>query len=471
MLNEDKRKQLDTIVQEMTINKESDSNIQFVVDDFKAKYDQPELEEQPELMREAPFGKALGTGFDLLKGAAKGVGSTIVGTGQLGARTLGRLTGSKERAESTVGFGEELKEGVLKPEGTAEQIGFTGEQIGEFFIPGAVGLKAPKTLGILGRAGLAGLEAGGITALQTGKVGKEAATTAALGGVLSGAGGALAKSLEKLPNRLVQSAIKQSPKELAKGQDLTEFVLKTKLPKTSSALLDDSAKIIEDLNTKITGNLKSVKPVKGGSVSPKKIIKEVAEEINKAGGDITEKEARGIIEGLAPQVKGTLKKSALSLEDANKLRQKIDRTLGDRAFFSQQNTFNKSTLMDFANTLRETVKKKAPEGTRGLYDDIAKEIRFSNALGDKVVKGQRNQIISFGDLIGGGIGAGVGGPAGAIAGAGLRRGIQSTPGLLTGAKVVDAINKAEPVLEKLSTAEQGLLSQLIQAIFSEDQNR
>jgi hypothetical protein len=38
MLPEDRRKQLDDIVQKMTVNKESDSNIRFVVDDFKKKY-------------------------------------------------------------------------------------------------------------------------------------------------------------------------------------------------------------------------------------------------------------------------------------------------------------------------------------------------------------------------------------------------------------------------------------------------
>lgn len=42
MLSEDRRKELDAIVQDMADNKESDFNIRFVVDDFKAKYDTPE---------------------------------------------------------------------------------------------------------------------------------------------------------------------------------------------------------------------------------------------------------------------------------------------------------------------------------------------------------------------------------------------------------------------------------------------
>jgi len=45
MLPEEKRSQLDGIVQDMLRNKESDSNIKFVVEDFKKKYEQPEIDQ------------------------------------------------------------------------------------------------------------------------------------------------------------------------------------------------------------------------------------------------------------------------------------------------------------------------------------------------------------------------------------------------------------------------------------------
>jgi hypothetical protein len=45
MINEQRRGQLDTIVQEMTINREKPETIQFVVDDFKNKYDEPAVEQ------------------------------------------------------------------------------------------------------------------------------------------------------------------------------------------------------------------------------------------------------------------------------------------------------------------------------------------------------------------------------------------------------------------------------------------
>jgi len=412
-------------------------------------------------------------------GAGKGIVSTLTGASSLGEKMikgLGRLITPKSM-EKSLGFektektsAEELvPENIRTAKGGAEKLGFGAEQIGEFFIPGAVGLKAPKTLSLLSRAGIAGIESGAITAAQTGEVGKEAGIATIGGSLLSGAGSLVGKGLESLPNRLVQSAIKQAPKELKSGKDITEYVLKTKSAKTANSLLDESQTIMSDLNTKISNNLKSVKITEqGGKISPSNILKEVTDKINSEGGSITTKEVKSIIDGLAPQVKGTLNKPTLNLLNANSLRSNIDKTLGDRAFFSQQNTFNKNVLMDFANTLRETVKSKAPEGTRKLFEDLSSEIRFSKALGDKVFKQQGNQIFSFGDIIGGGAGAAVGGPVGAIVGAAARRGLQSTPALIGGAKVIDAITKAEPIISKLSSAEQGILSQLIQSIIGQE---
>lgn len=47
MLSEDKRTQLDGIIQQMTDNNEADSDIQFVVSDFKGKYDTPDKPSLP----------------------------------------------------------------------------------------------------------------------------------------------------------------------------------------------------------------------------------------------------------------------------------------------------------------------------------------------------------------------------------------------------------------------------------------
>ena len=68
---------------------------------------------------------------NIFKGSVKGVGSTAVGLGQLTLKGAKLLTPKQYEAplERGIQYGEELKKGLLKPEGTAQQIGFTGEQI------------------------------------------------------------------------------------------------------------------------------------------------------------------------------------------------------------------------------------------------------------------------------------------------------------------------------------------------------
>ena len=49
MLSEERRKQLDEIVQQMATNKEPDANIQAVVNDFKSKYGAGITESKPQI--------------------------------------------------------------------------------------------------------------------------------------------------------------------------------------------------------------------------------------------------------------------------------------------------------------------------------------------------------------------------------------------------------------------------------------
>lgn len=99
MLPDDKRTQLDGIVQKMVQNKESDSNIRFVVDDFKKKYtptEQP-IQSKPSMplssSNSGDFGtnlassiKDVGTG--VLKSAVRGTRDVASGLQALGQGTL-----------------------------------------------------------------------------------------------------------------------------------------------------------------------------------------------------------------------------------------------------------------------------------------------------------------------------------------------------------------------------------------------
>jgi hypothetical protein len=176
-----------------------------------------------------------------------------------------------------------------------------------------------------------------------------------------------------------------------------------------------------------------------------------------------------IIEKLAPQTKQLLGKTSLTLEEANKLRQLTDRTLGDRAFLGGQLSSDKIVLKKFADFLRETVKSKAPEGTRELFKELSNEIQFSDGLLNKIAQKQGNQVLSFGDFIGGGLGGVFGGGIpGVVAGVATRRAIESVPFKITSAKLINALTKAGPVLEKLSPAQQTVLLNLFSEIVTPD---
>lgn len=128
-------------------------------------------------------------------GALKGIGSTVVGAGQLGANILSKAFGGDVSGVNRMATG--LKEGVLKPQGTPQKLGFMGEQIAEFFAPGGtstklgklaeIGIKGAKMAKVGGMA-VKGLAEGGLalgqTALQKGGVDKEALIAGGAGTLL-----------------------------------------------------------------------------------------------------------------------------------------------------------------------------------------------------------------------------------------------------------------------------------------------
>lgn len=402
------------------------------------------------------------------RGAAKGLASTAFGAGKLLSKGVSAVTGA-DLATSRVERPE-----ALEPKTTAEKVGFTTEQVAEFFIPvpGARAVKAgmgATKAARLGKAGLTGVEVAGRTAIQTGEVGEEAivagVATPVLGGVLTKTGEAV---FQALPKRLVQKAIGQSKKELLAGKDVSQFALDKKKFGTAKSILADSEKEVVRLSEDIVNRLKTV-PVTKSKVSVRKIANDVAGDINAAGGEISTEEVRQIINRLAPQAKSLLSKPTMSIQSANKLRQSIDKTLGDRGFLTSQLPFNKDVLRSFTNTLRNEVKDKAPKGTRELFDELSSEIRLRNSLLENVTKDQVNNSFGLTDFLTFGSVGATGGLIPGVAAVGGKKAVQSTP-FLTGAGItLDQLNKAAPILEKLTPAERGVLSQIIQQLLSAEE--
>ena len=375
--------------------------------------------------------------------------------------------------------------GISKVQGTSEfydtSVPSPKQVIGDV-VAGAsqvAGVKGVGTSGglikrALGSAGIgAGLFGGG--AMAEDKSIKEITKSAAVGaGVGAGTSVALsgveaiAKQLRELPERLIRSATGQSKKEILAGKWLEKFVLENKRVGTADKLIRDSKENMEKLSNLINKNLQSV-PVTQAKITTSSILDDIVKNVNSQGGAISKAEARDIVERLAPQAKCILAKPSMSLVTANKLRQSIDRTIGDKGFLVSELPFNKDILRSFANALREGVKSKAPEGTRGAFSSLANEIRLSNALTNKVAQGSRNQVISFGDLIGGGIGGAAGGVPGIFVGAAARRAVQSTPFLSGSAVAIDTLDRTlTPILSQLEpTVQTAILTAIQEALQSQ----
>lgn len=210
MLTEQRKQQLDGIVGQMSSQNETDETIQFVVDDFKAKYEDEvtPLQQPPERTGVAGFGI----------GAVKGATETLQNIGQAALAAPALIPGGK-------GFGERLGEireetgfrpEVLEAEGTAEKVGKFTERVGEFLIPAGkivTGGKAASALvkGILGGrkpaqgAALAVrslLEGAGFGAIGTAQKGELDIPTAVISGAFAPAGAILKPTTRFVSNFL-----------------------------------------------------------------------------------------------------------------------------------------------------------------------------------------------------------------------------------------------------------------------------
>jgi len=75
---------------------------------------------------------------NLALGVGKGIASTATGLGQLALKGLSAIVpkgGVKTALQEGISTGEYAKKNIFNPTTTAQKVGFTGEQIGEFLIP------------------------------------------------------------------------------------------------------------------------------------------------------------------------------------------------------------------------------------------------------------------------------------------------------------------------------------------------
>lgn len=155
---------------------------------------------------------------DVAAGVFKGVGNTVFGLGKVvhDYTPVGRLSDAIQPGAF------DRKPPEIVPTNTAQKIGYTGEQIGEFFVPAGTATKAAKAVNVAKDAALALVQSGSPA---------QAGVTGALSAVIPGAGaargaaGALESSAEKTMAQALgatkewakEEAAKLGPQMLARG--------------------------------------------------------------------------------------------------------------------------------------------------------------------------------------------------------------------------------------------------------------
>ena len=163
-----------------------------------------ETEDLPTTTQQPPSVNLTQAPIDVLRGAAKGAGSTLAHTADIVQRMAGtpRIL---ERPEV---------QSMITPTNPWENIGYGGEKIGEFMLPGGLvnrgvgaveaataGARGANLLSLATRAGLEGVTSGGVAGLQTGgdpQAMEEAARNAAL---MTGATGVVLPAVGKMLDR------------------------------------------------------------------------------------------------------------------------------------------------------------------------------------------------------------------------------------------------------------------------------
>lgn len=200
--------------------------------------------EQPGIVR-----KGAGVLADIGIGATKGAFSTLLNLGEgyvdyLSARNPLKAAAIESLSKKTTGVDlrKEAKKTIergkeeLQPEGTAQNIGFAGERIGEFFLPGAAGLSGAKAL-TASRQALASRGASKLAQKvvpRLAQIGTEAATQFAVGtaqtgevtkeNIMSSVAGGASSVLGRLPQAAIGSGqIARGVNQISEG-DLEQGV-------------------------------------------------------------------------------------------------------------------------------------------------------------------------------------------------------------------------------------------------------
>ena len=205
-----------------------------------------------------------------LIGAAKGVGSTIYGAGELGYKLIGKPIESaiagKEYGEKSLKEMQEQRK-IFEPKTSEEKTGFAIEQIAEFLIPASKITKAGRVAELATKAGMTG-KAGLVT-----KVAPTLAKAGTEGGIV-----ALQQAVQqgKIDEDTLRTGLYGALFPLA-GRGISSAYSKIK---SGIPILDKAKKVISGLDDGVTNYLSSADDAKKVLVRvPDKATREVVKQV------------------------------------------------------------------------------------------------------------------------------------------------------------------------------------------------
>lgn len=204
----------------------------------------------------APSG---GTLANVATGVAKGAANTVTGLGKVMYDYVPGVQTASDAVQRAM-FGDVIpgnqmldsaQRGLLRPNGTAQKVGFAGEQLGEFFIPAAKAGVLAKVPGIT-RA-IPSAQAALTTKAQGGS-GTDAAISAGLSAVIPGAAALKrgAAAMETSAEKTVAQALGATTRDLKKqAAEIAPQILRRGVRGSRETLLERATQQVDDLGAQI----------------------------------------------------------------------------------------------------------------------------------------------------------------------------------------------------------------------------
>jgi hypothetical protein len=365
---------------------------------------------------------------DTLLGAGKGALNT--------ANTLANLTPSvyvgKKIVEKLNPEGaanaDRMIEQAATPQTTRQKVGYTGEQIAEFFVPGGAVGKGKKLLDaslkskaaiLAGKAALEGASAAGVTAVQTKGDPNAVATSAALG-----AGGQVAgEALSPLVKPLKSWAKSQYAKVLAPTKEANKYVTQETVPElikrgewfgTQGRFENRAISEVEKLGNQIDNAVTNVP----ASVKPSRV--DILDDLEKAkrayivNGVRVNESAIGKIDELKTVVRQL--GPGVSYQSLNQVRRIWDKAVAQGGGYAGKTMAEGSAVAameEGANAIRRELARQSPDIAK-----INKEFHFWKGIDKVLTDTAKRKTGQFGGLVETGL-MSTGGLGGFLHGGGL----------------------------------------------------